>query len=419
MKKLFSLLLAMLMVCSLVACSSSTTTDETNDGEGTVSSTGKIGAIILGDENEGYSYAHIKGIKDAAAALGIEESDIIWKYNVSESQAVYDAAVDCIENGATIVLSNSYGHQSYMQQAATEFPEVEFVAVTGDTAAISGLSNLHNGFNYTFESRYVSGVVAGLKLKELSDNGELVESNYDEDGNVKIGYVGAFPYSEVVSGFTAFYLGVKSQFENIHMYVEYTNSWSDITAEGTVADDLMSQGCVIISQHADTTGAPSTVEANDNSNKYGFKAYSVGYNISMLEVAPTAALTSATNNWDVFYTDIFSAWKNGETIPTDWSKGYEANAVAITELGESAAEGTSAVVSEVESNIADGSLKVFDVTTFTYGGETPTSMLADVNADFTPETEGLIDGYFHESEFRSAPYFPTASLIDGITAVGE
>lgn len=420
MKKLFSLLLAMLMVCSLVACSSSKT--ETESGpveEETTTSTAKIGAIILGDENEGYSYAHIKGIKDAAAALGIDESNIIWKYNIGESQDVYDAAVDCIENGATIVMSNSYGHQSFMQQAATEFPEVEFVAVTGDTAAVSGLANLHNGFNHTFESRYVSGVVAGLKLNELAQNGELVDANYDEDGNVKIGYVGAYPYSEVVSGFTAFYLGVKSQFENVHMYVEYTNSWSDITAEGTVADDLMSQGCVIISQHADTTGAPSTVEANDNSNKYGFKAYSVGYNISMLDVAPTAALTSATNNWEVFYEYILSNWQAGTTIAADWSEGYATGAVGITELGTSAADGTAAVVAEVETSIADGTLKVFDATTFTYDGQTPTSMLADVDADFTPETEGLIDGYFHESEFRSAPYFPTASLIDGITAVGE
>ena len=203
------------------------------------------------------------------------------------------------------------------------------------------------------------------------------------------------------------------------MYVKYTNSWSDITAEGTVADELMAQGCVIISQHADTTGAPSTVQSNDDSNKYGFKAYSVGYNISMLDVAPTAALTSASANWNVFYEYAFSCALNGTTMDTDWAKGYEANAVGITALGESVAEGTDTTVAEVEQKLADGSLQVFDVTTFTYGGETPTTMLGDVDADYTPETEALIDGYFHESEFRSAPYFPSSELIDGITALGE
>ena len=414
MKKLLSLLLVLLISVSLVACSGS----ETSDDEGTDSAV-KIGAIILGDENEGYSYAHIAGIKAAAEKLGIDESNIIWKYNIGETQDAYDAAVDCIENGAKLVLSNSYGHQTYMQQVASEFPEVTVVAVTGDTAAISGLSNLHNGFNKVFQSRYVSGVVAGLKLQELEENGELVDANYNENGEVKIGYVGAYPYSEVVSGFTAFYLGIKSVYENVHMYVEYTNSWADLTAEGTVADDLMSQGCVIISQHADTTGAPSTVQSNNDSDKYGFKAYSVGYNISMLDVAPTAALTSASSNWEVFYEYAFSCLLNGETMDTDFAKGYEAGAVAITELGESCAEGTAEKVSEVETALANGELQVFDVSTFTYDGVNPTSMLGDVDADFVPETECVSDGYFHESEFRSAPYFPNATLIDGITAVSE
>ncbi len=420
MKKLLGLLLVLLMSVSLVACSSNDSEDSSSDSDSSEeTSSVKIGAIILGDENEGYSYAHIAGIKAAAAALGIDESNIIWKYNIGETQDVYDAAVDCIENGASLVLSNSYGQQTYMQQVASEYPEVTIIAVTGDTAAISGLSNFHNAFNKVFESRYVSGVVAGLKLQELENNGELVEANYNEDGEVKIGYVGAYPYSEVVSGFTAFYLGVKSVYENVHMYVEYTNSWSDLTAEGTVADDLMSQGCVIISQHADTTGAPSTVQSNNDSNKYGFNAYSVGYNISMLDVAPTAALTSASANWEVFYEYAFSCLLNGTEMSTDWAEGYETGAVAITELGESCAEGTADKVAEVEAALADGSLNVFDVSTFTYDGVNPTSMLGDVDADFTPETECVSDGYFHESEFRSAPYFPNATLIDGITAVSE
>ena len=410
MKKLFSILLVLLLACTLVGCSGSN--EEDGEQEETAASP-KIGVILVGDENEAYTYAHMKGIREAAAKLGIADDAIIWKYNVPETQTVYDMAVDTIENGATLVVSNSYGHQSFMQQAAAEYPDITFVADTGDTAAVSGLNNFHNAFTLVFQSRYVSGIVAGMKLKELVDNGELLDVNYDADGNIKIGYIGAFPYAEVVSGYTAFFLGVKSVVENVSMMVEFTNSWFDLTAEATVGDDLMSQGCVIISQHADSTGAPLQLQKNMEDNKYGFTAYSVGYNVSMLDVAPDIALTSASNNWEVMYEDLFRSWLNGETFVKDWIGGYEAGAVDITELGTSCAPGTAEAVEAAIAAITAGDLQVFDASTFTIGGVVPTSILGDIDADFVPETECLIDGYFHESEFRSAPYF--AADIDGIT----
>ena len=409
MKKLISILLAMLMIFTLAGRSSKA---EENDGETANSKGPKIGIILVGDENEGYSYAHMLGIREAAKKLGISDDTIVWKYNIPEDQTTYDMAVDLVENDCTLVISNSYAHQPFMQQAASEYPEVTFVADTGDNGVPSGLANLKNAFPHTFESRYVSGVVAGLKLKELDENGALVAENRTADGNVKIGYVGAFPYAEVVSGYTAFYLGIKSVYPNVEMFVEYTNSWFDLTAEQTVADDLMSQGCVIIGQHADSTGAPSQLQKNMEDNKYGFTAYSVGYNVSMLDVAPDVALTSASNNWERYYEYAFKCWLDGEDIMVDWSEGYENDAVNITELGKSVAEGTKEAVEKVEGEIKAGTLKVFDASKFTIGGKTPTSILGDVDADFTPETECLIDGYFHESEFRSAPYF--AERIDGI-----
>lgn len=414
MKKLLSVLLVFLMLFSVAACSN-------GNGSEAGEKDAKIGIILVGDEQEGYTYAHMEGIRNAAANLGIPEESIIWKYSVPEDQTCYDMAVDLVENGATLVISNSYGHQSFMQQAASEYPEVTFVADTGDTAAASGLSNFKNAFTQVYESRYVSGIVAGLKIKELADNGELVDANFDENGNVKVGYVGAYPYAEVVSGYTAFYLGIKSVYPNVTMYVEYTNSWFDISAESTVADELMSQGCVIIGQHADSTGAPSRLQANmaEPNHKYGFVAYSVGYNVSMLDVAPDVALTSASNVWEKFYTYAFECWKNGETIKTDWTGGYNEGAVEITELGKSVAPGTEEAVNAAIAAIKDGSLHVFDASTFTIGGQSPTSMMSDVipDAAYTADTECLVDGYFHESEFRSAPYF--SARIDGIVEVGS
>ena len=413
MKKLFTVLMVLLMVFSLAACGKK----EEGGEEGYNGP--KIGVILVGDENEGYTYAHIMGIREAAKKLDIPDEAIIWKYNVPEDQTTYDMAIDLVENGATLVISNSYAHQSFMQQAAGENPEVTFVALTGDNGAPSGLSNLKNAFPQTYESRYVSGIVAGMKIKELADNGELVDANFDEEGKVKVGYVGAFPYAEVVSGYTAFYLGIRSVYPDVTMYVEYTNSWFDLTAEATVGDDLMSKGCVIVGQHADSTGAPSRLQGNMENNTYGFTAYSVGYNVSMLDVAPDVALTSAGNVWEKYYTYAFQCWKAGEEIMVDWSEGYKTDAVEITPLGKAVAAGTQEAIDAAVAAIKDGTLHVFDASTFTINGETPTSMVADAFSDpaFTPDTEALIDGYFHESEFRSAPYF--SFRIDGIVELSS
>lgn len=406
MKKLLAIVLACVMVFALGACGQTDEPAAPSEADSNL----KIGIILVGDENEGYTFAHIQGIQQAAANLGIAEDQIVWKYSVPEDESCYDAAMELVDDGCTYIFSNSYGHQTHMQQAATDVPEVTFVADTGDTAATSELPNFKNAFTDVYQSRYVSGIVAGMKLAELIEQGVLTEANYDANGNVKIGYVGAYPYAEVVSGYTAFYLGVKSIVENVVMDVQYTNSWFDITAEGEAANALMSRGCVIIGQHADSTGAPSAVQAALDA---GTVAYSVGYNIDMLSVAPTAALTSSTNNWGVYYEYAFGCALNGEDIKTDWSEGYNADAVAITALGESCAEGTAEAVAEAEEAIKNGTLNVFDITKFTVGGETVDTYTVKDFSGNTLFEEVISDGYFHESEYRSAPYFDLR--IDGIT----
>ena len=411
MKKIFALLLVLCMATALlVGCGGG----DTDGGKL------KIGAILIGDENEGYTFAHIKGIKDAVKALGEDKIEVIWKYTVGEDEKAYNAAIDLVEQGCTYIFSNSYGHQSHMLKAAQENPEVNFVAVTGDTAKNANLDNFSNAFNDTYESRYVSGVVAGMKIKELVEGNKLTDKNY-RDGKVKIGYVGAFPYAEVVSGYTAFYLGIKSVYADVVMDVSYTNSWFSIPDEGAAAEAFIADGCVIISQHADSTGAPSAVQAK---NKEGTVVYCVGYNIDMLAVAPDAALTSATNDWSVYYTYAIGQALKGEKIATNWAKGYSDGAVGITALGTSCAAGTAEKVAEVEAALKNGTLKVFDLNTFTAqaadgvkvdANGKVTEYLADIDGDFTGETNVVKDGYIDESnadEFRSAPYF--ALRIDGI-----
>ena len=363
----------------------------------------KIGAILVHDENSGYDMAHIEGLNAACEALGISKDNIVYKYNIPEDETCYDAAADLADDGCTIIFSDSYGHQTYMQQAAEEFEDVIFVACTGDMAANSDLDNLKNIFPYTYESRYVSGVVAGMKLKELMDAGNVTDPY--------VGYVGAFPYAEVVSGYTAFFLGIQSVVPEAHMDVQYTNSWYDPVGEAEAANALMSRGCVIIGQHADSTGAPSAVQA---AWEKGEVVYSVGYNIDMLSVAPDAALTSAQNVWSVLYQATLEAFMNGEEIPTDYACGIAMGAQQISKLGPNVAEGTEAKVEETWNAIKDGSLKVFDTSKFTVGGETVTQAYGlDTDGDWVNDSgEAIVDGAFVESVLRSAPYF--ALRIDGI-----
>ncbi len=405
MKKILAIVLCLLMVGSFAACQGND--GKKDGGEAAL----KIGVILVGDENEGYTYAHIEGIKAACAELGIADSQVNWKYVIHETAECYDTAVELAKQGCNIIFSNSFGHQSYMVQAAEEYPDVLFCPATGDTAAVCGLKNVVNFFPHTFESRYVSGVVAGMKLKELLDAGTVTDPY--------VGYVGAFPYAEVISGYTAFFLGIRSIVPEAHMDVLFTSKWFDLTLEAEAAKTLMARGCVIIGQHADSTGAPSAVEA---ALAEGTVAYSVGYNIDMLSAAPTAALTSAQNNWSVLYKDILSAYLNGDDVKADWTGGYNDGAVMISTLGASCAAGTAEKVAEVEAGLKNGTIHPFDVSTFTVGGaaiSTYTFNSSTMNADYTAvlyegqDYECIKDGYFTESEFRSAPYFYMD--IDGIT----
>ena len=419
MKKLLGIVLSAAMLLSMAACgstaASSAATDSTADAATATDAAAsdlKVGVITIGDETEGYTAAHINGIKAAAQKLGMSDSQIVWKYKVPEGAECSDAAEDLVGQGCNLVVSNSYGHQTYIVEEAEKYPDVTFVSMTGDFAALTGLDNFKNAFTNVYESRYVAGVVAGMKINELEANGELTDANKDANGNVKVGYVGAYPYAEVVSGYTAFYLGIKSVCPNVVMDVLYTSSWFDITAEKAAAEQLIGDGCVIIGQHADSTGAPSACEAALNA---GTVVYSVGYNIDMLTAAPNASLVSPTNEWGVYYTYAIGAHINGEKFDTNWAEGFTEDAVALTPLGPNVAEGTAEKVEEVIAALKDGSLHVFDTKTFTVDGKEVTSAFAtDSDGDWVNDCdEAIIDGYYHESYFQSAPSF--SLRIDGIT----
>lgn len=427
MKKILTLLLVLAMTVGLITgCSSSDkkgsgetnapaettkTEDTTSTPEATPEPTAetsaasdiKVGIIYIGDENEGYTAAHMAGIDTMIQTLGLTKEQVIVKTNIAEDESCYDAAVDLAEQGCGIIFANSFGHEDYMLQAAKEFPEIQFAHATGYQAASSGLPNVHNYFTAVYESRYVSGVVAGLKLNEMIENGTITADK------AKMGYVGAYPYAEVKSGYTSFYLGAKSVCPTVTMEVQYTNSWADMAGENEVAKKLIQDGAVIISQHADTTGAPTACEEAN--------VPVVGYNVDMTSVAPNTALTSATINWGPYYTYAVKSVIDGTAIDTDWCQGYAEGAVAISPLNDKAvAPGTAEKVAEVEAALKAGSLKVFDTSTFTVKGSKIEDLI-ESDEEFSKYSAYVSDGYFHESELISAPAFDLS--VDGITELTQ
>ncbi len=404
-KKALSIILTAVMAVGMMTGCGAQASDGSSsaDGNGAADSDFKVGIMYIGDENEGYTAAHMAGIDGMMENLGLDDSQVIEKTNIPEDESAYDAAVDLAEQGCDIIFANSFGQESYVIQAATEYPDIQFCHATGYQAASSGLPNMHNYFTNIYESRYVSGVVAGLKLNEMIDNGTITEDK------CKVGYVGAYPYAEVISGFTSFFLGIRSVCPSATMEVKYTNSWADMSAEAEVANALIADGCVLISQHADTTGAPSACEAAG--------VPCVGYNVSMISVAPNTALTSASIDWSVYYTYAVKCAMNGEEIETDWCRGFAEGADKLTELNDKVvAEGTAEKVKEVEDQIIDGSLHVFDTSTFTVGGKSLEDAIAE-GGEYADYADYVSDGYFHESELASAPSF--AIIIDGITSITE
>ena len=402
MKKFLAMLLALVMALSLVACGEKKDPagdDTKNPDEG---SKVKVGFITLHDENSTYDKNFIDAAKEACANLGlVENEDYFIKTNVGETEQCAEVAADLVDAGCNIIFADSFGHEPYMIEVAKANPEVQFCHSTGTRAHTESLANYHNAFASIYEGRYLAGIAAGLKLNEMIEAGKFTA---DE---AKMGYVGAFTYAEVVSGYTSFYLGAKSVCPTVTMDVTFTGSWYDETLEKEGAEKLIQGGCKLISQHADSLGAPTACENAGVPN--------VSYNGSTVSACPNTYIISSRINWAPYYEMCIKAVMDGTEIPADWTGTLATNSVVLTDLNTTvAAEGTAEAIAAATEKLEKGEIHVFDCSTFTVKGEALTSYMADVDTDdaYTPDTEVVHDGYFSESEFRSAPYFDLQ--IDGI-----
>ena len=368
----------------------------------------KVGLICLHPAaSSTYDKNFVEAFKDSAKKLGFTP---VIRENVPEGDECQTVAENLAETGCKVIFADSFGHEDFMIEAAKKYPKVQFCHATGTKAAATKLANYHNAFASIYEGRYLAGVVAGLKLEAM------IAAKADTAH--KIGYVAAHPYAEVMSGYTSFYLGVKSIIEDVQMDVKYTDSWYDETAERTAANALIDGGCVLISQHADSYGAPGACEARGVPN--------VSYNGSTASAAPETFLVSSRINWSPFYEFVVNAVKDAESpekanIPYDWCGGFKEGSVELSELGKNVADGTADKIDAVKAKLENGSLKVFDTSKFTVGGEAPSEANMAPSKqwtfDYPDGTQFIKDGYYHESEYRSAPSFDV--LIDGINDLGH
>ena len=361
----------------------------------------KVGFIFLHDETSTYDLNFMNAAKNACDSIGVE---YIIKTNIPEGQECYDAAAELVDAGCNVVFADSFGHESFMIQAAKEFPDVEFCHATGTQAHSAGLPNFHNAFATIYEGRYLGGVAAGMKLNEMIESGKITAEE------AKIGYVAAYPYAEVKSGYTSFFLGARSVCPSATMEVTFTNSWFSPDLEKEAAIKLINNGCVVLSEHADSMGAPTECESK------GIPF--VFYNGSAVKDCPNTFICASRINWVPFMEVMIGRVAKGQDLNKDWTGTLAINSVEMTDVNTNvAAPGTAEKLAEVAAGLIDGSIKVFDTSTFTVGGKALDSYLADVNdlGTFTGDTESIVDGEFKESEFRSAPTFDLD--IDGITNI--
>ena len=399
-KKVLALLLVVALVASLAVVFAGC--DPTDEDKVVTMDNIKIGMICLHDENSTYDKNFIVAMNEAAEAMGLREDQVIIVTGIPESDECYQKACELAEEGCDIVFANSFGHEDYMIKAAKKYPNVLFAHATGTKAHTENLPNFVNAFASIYEGRYMAGVAAGLKLNEMIANGDITADQ------AKMGYVGAFTYAEVMSGYTAFYLGAKSVCPTVTMDVTFTGSWYDETAENNAAKSLISGGCVLISQHADSMGAPNACEEALVPN--------VSYNGSTAEACKDTFIVSSRINWAPYYTYLVNSLVNGTEVAKDWTGTIATGSVVLTELGPNApAAGTQAKLDEVKAGLQNGTINVFDTANWTVGGQKLTSYLADVDTDaaYAKDTEAIENGIFFESKHRSAPYFDVE--IDGIT----
>lgn len=317
----------------------------------------KVGLIVDGDESTPYSENFIRAMDTMKMEFG-DDIDIMIRCNVPYED-VDEVLRELADKGCDIIFTNSYGYGETVKAVAAEYPAVQFCQATCDNADKSMVSNYHTFMGEIYEGRYIAGMVAGLKLTELIDKGVIIPEE------AWIGYVGAYPYPEVISGYTAFLLGARQTCPSARMRVKYTNTWTSYMKEKEIAGELIDEGCIIISQHSDTIGPAVMCESAETDHP----VFHVGYNQDMIDVAPTTSLIGTRINWTPYIRDSIKATMNNRKIEevirghvhgNDIGAGFEKGWVEMLELNPAIApEGGAELVNRSIEDFKNGRIHVF------------------------------------------------------------
>ncbi|MCL2702817.1 MAG: BMP family ABC transporter substrate-binding protein [Defluviitaleaceae bacterium] len=386
MKKAITLLLALAMIFALAACDANAPGSAAEVTRENL----KVGMVHISElGDQGFTFNHDQGARKMIADLGLSMDQYIPKFNVSPADitATKAAIVELIDAGCQIIFATSFGYNVAMTESAREFPNIIFCHATGFDAHSAGLSNLHNYFAKIHQARYLAGIAAGLKTE-----------------NNRLGYVAAHPFSEVISGYTAFYLGALSVNPDVTMDVIYINSWGDARLEREAAEALIARGVDVLSQHSD--GIAPALAAQDAG------IWHVGYNNDMSTVAPDASLLSPRIDWGVYMTFAVQSLLDGNPLPVDWGTGIETGAAFLSPLNTAvAAPGTQEAIDKAFQEILDGKM-IFSGALVDNDGNPAqiTNFAGDVIFTFTDE-----NSYFVESDVYSAPSFN--AILKGINII--
>lgn len=398
MKKERAALPVVILVC-IVCCLCAVLLPRTGIDRGEETETLRIGLVLNGDESTSYSANFIQALSRIKAKYK-DQVAVNIRRNVAEED-LSTVVKSLVEDGCGMIVLSSYGYENDAKEAAAQYPGVQFIQATGDNAGTEPLlDNYHTFMGRIAEGRYVAGQVAGRKLQALLSDGSIREEQ------AIAGYVGAFPNPEVISGFTAFYLGVRDQCPSAIMKVVYTNAWNDYDSEFEAAGKLIRAGCVVVSQHSDTEGpAAACEEAHRN-----HVVYHAGYNQNMSDVAPTTSLISTRIDWYGYLYEAVGAVLDHRKIEdtiravthgNDAQAGFDRDWVQMLPLNEPiAADGTEEMIEESVQEFRDGKAVIFQGD---YHGTDPQN---------PSDTIDLKDGY-QENADASAPSFHY--ILDGIT----
>ncbi len=289
----------------------------------------KVGVVMNGTiDDQSWSQAHYEGMEATKDKLNVE---VVYCEAVPQDEQCISVMEELISEGCEIIVCNSFGFGEYALEVAENNPDICFYHATGTEIS----DNLSTYFGRMYQMRYLTGVIAGLQT----------ETN-------EIGYVAAYPISEVNRGINAFTLGVQSVNPDATVYVAWCNSWTGDDESREAAESLLEGHNIdILTMHTDSL-APLDV-ADENG------IWSIGYNYDNSENYPDSFLTAAVWDWEKFYTPRIQEYILGTFASKNYWETADTGMIALAPFTQNVKPGIEEIVLQEKEKMESGRFDVF------------------------------------------------------------